>query len=867
MAERKPNSTKKQKQVEIHKQRDMCRVESEDGKYGGYKKDILTENLTDREVMLLICDICKGIMREACLTSSGEQFCSCCEVRDPKSPTTKTNSPLLRSKHAKRPSKQTPNIPVRKMVDSLKCSCPLLERGCKWLSTLEECEEHLDTCGHVRDQCKLGCGAVLQRNELRVHEEEGCPLCIVKCKHCKGDFKLNDMPTHLEVCHKMEVSCKLKCNKIMPRQDMAQHLEQECGFVVEMCNLGCGMEMTRNEIKKHLTDTCVQRLMQCEHCQRDVKFCDMPNHLDVCPKMKVSCELTCGVIMCRKDMIQHLKQECGLVVEICKLGCDMKMTRNEIKKHLTDTCVQRLMQCEHCQRDVKFCDMSPHLDVCPKMKVSCELACGVVLCRSKMAQHLKEECGLVVETCKLGCGKMTRDELKIHVTDTCVQRLIQCEHCQRDVKFCDMPNHLEVCPQMEVSCELTCGVIMCRKDMIQHLKQECGLVVEICKLGCDMKMTRNEIKKHLTDTCVQRLIQCEHCQRDVKFCDMPNHLEVCPQMEVSCELTCGVIMCRKDMTQHLEKECGLMVETCKLGCDMKMTRDELKIHVTDTCVLRLIRCEHCQRDVNFCDMPNHMDACPKMEVSCELACGVIMCREDLNHHLEELCPEKDLACPFVKYSCEVGLLKRKYLSQHLEEKRIEHLELKLNAMEEIILKQSEESKQYREEIRHLKLKLTRLENSFSPITTKCQEELTKQMMTINLNKLSEQINTLCSLNNTTKIEWKIGDITEFIKTVHLPQKHELLSGDILKTYFLKNSICVSFGHKHGSHQTTVIAKFTICLYSNTEMKVMKQYIHETSQFLIGDVKREIAPIPNSDFQELSRIGATDIFLKMYVTIM
>ena len=619
-----------------------------------------------------------------------------------------------------------------------------------------------------------------------MHEEEGCPLCIVKCKHCKGDFKLNDMPTHLEVCHKMEVSCKLKCNKIMPRQDMAQHLEQECGFVVEMCNLGCGMEMTRDELKIHVTDTCVQRLKQCEHCNGDVKFCDMPNHLDVCPKMKVSCELTCGVIMCRKDMTQHLEKECGLVVEICKLGCDMKMTRDEIKKHLTDTCVQRLMQCEHCQRDVKFCDMSPHLDVCPKMKVSCELACGVLLCRSKMTQHLKEECGLVVETCKLGCDmKMTRDELKIHVTDTCVQRLIQCEHCQRDVKFCDMPNHLEVCPQMEVSCELKCKKIMPRQDMAHHLEQECGFVVEMCKLGCGMEMTRNDLKIHETEACEKRLIQCEYCNGDVKFCDMPNH----------------------------------------------------------------------------------MDACPKMEVSCELACGVIMCREDLNHHLEELCPEKDLACPFVKYSCEVGLLKRKYLSQHLEEKRIEHLELKLNAMEEIILKQSEESKQYREEIRHLKLKLTRLENSFSPITTKCQEELTKQMMTINLNKLSEQINTLCSLNNTTKIEWKIGDITEFIKTVHLPQKHELLSGDILKTYFLKNSICVSFGHKHGSHQTTVIAKFTICLYSNTEMKVMKQYIYETSQFLIGDVKREIAPIPNSDFQELSRIGATDIFLKMYVTIM
>ena len=32
--------------------------------------------------------------------------------------------------------------------------------------------------------------------------------------------------------------------------------------------------------------------------------------------------------------------------------------------------------------------------------------------------------------------------------------------------------------------------------------------------------------------------------------------------------------------------------------------------------------------------------------------------------------------------CEIGFIKRKDMSKHLEEKRMEHLELKLNAMEE-----------------------------------------------------------------------------------------------------------------------------------------------------------------------------------------
>ena len=213
--------------VEIHKQRDLCRVQRDvwNGKYGGYRKDILKESLTDRDEMFLICGICKGIMREACLTSSGEQFCSCCEVR--RSQSVIIGKPYL--------SNHTPNEVVRKMVNSLKCSCPLLERGCEWLGTLNDCEEHLETCGYVRDLCKFGCEAVLHRNELRAHEEDNCPYRKVKCEHCNQYFTFCDLTTHHKECPKLKVSCELKCGVVMCREDMAQHLEQECFEKVVMC--------------------------------------------------------------------------------------------------------------------------------------------------------------------------------------------------------------------------------------------------------------------------------------------------------------------------------------------------------------------------------------------------------------------------------------------------------------------------------------------------------------------------------------------------------------------------------------------------------------------------------------------------------
>ena len=305
--------------------RELCLVKGKNGEFLGYKRDILIENLSERDNTMFVCIRCQGIMREVCVSSDGEQFCSCCKKED---------------------EKTHPNIHVNNTILSFKCSCPLIARGCGWLGALGGCQNHLDTCGYVYETCKLRCGVVLQRNELKVHEKENCPQRIVECKHCCEEFKSSDMTKHLDECPKMEVSCELKCGKKLYRGNMAQHLEQECGLVVEMCKLGCGVELTRDELKIHVTDTCLQREIPCEHCGEDFKYCDMTNHLDVCPKMKVSCELGCGVIMCREDMTQHLEVDCPekeLECPFAKYKCEMGLIkRKNMTKHLEEKRIEHL---------------------------------------------------------------------------------------------------------------------------------------------------------------------------------------------------------------------------------------------------------------------------------------------------------------------------------------------------------------------------------------------------------------------------------------------------------------------------------------------------------------------------------------------
>ncbi|KAI6660586.1 TNF receptor-associated factor 4-like [Oopsacas minuta] len=177
--------------------------------YRGYRRDILIEDLSDRMNVFLVCNRCKGIMRDACMSTDGEQFCECCRKQE--------------SLYSEQYEQTIPNAHVRNTVLSLKCSCPLFERGCKWLGILEKCENHLDLCSHVYEKCKLGCGIVLQRHKLKRHV---CEKRKFRETPCQTDFKVSDMPQ--EECPKMALTCELGCGMLICWEDMARHLKEEC---------------------------------------------------------------------------------------------------------------------------------------------------------------------------------------------------------------------------------------------------------------------------------------------------------------------------------------------------------------------------------------------------------------------------------------------------------------------------------------------------------------------------------------------------------------------------------------------------------------------------------------------------------------
>ena len=227
---------------------ELCRVRDKGG-VRGFKKECLKENLSKRDCTFLTCSRCHGILREACNSNSGEQFCLCCKKKE---------------------EKTHPNLQVRNTVLLLKSSCPIHNRGCNWVGNLGDCEKHLEVCGYVHETCKLGCGVVLSRDELRIHTKEICVQRIVVCEYCRENHKFCDLLTHHSMCNKISVPCELGCDKLVIRKNMTKHMDIECGkkeidcpFVQYGCKVGV---IKRKKINQHLEDKKYEHMAMKVNC-------------------------------------------------------------------------------------------------------------------------------------------------------------------------------------------------------------------------------------------------------------------------------------------------------------------------------------------------------------------------------------------------------------------------------------------------------------------------------------------------------------------------------------------------------------------------------------------------------------------------
>ena len=268
----------------------------------------------------------------------------------------------------------------------------------------------------------------------------------------------------------------------------------------------------------------------------------------------------------------------------------------------------------------------------------------------------------------------------------------------------------------------------------------------------------------------------------------------CPIHERGCKWVGNLGECEK----HLEV-CGYVYEMCKIGCGLVFTRDELKIHSKEMCSQRLVLCEHCIAEFKYCDLPTHHNRCCKMPVRCVIGCDKLVIRENMTQHMDTECGENEINCPFLQYGCKVGLIRRKEMNQHLEDRNNEHMVMKVNSLEETVMKQNE-----------------------------------------NISLLSQKMEDLLEggVNNYDMVHWNVEGITDILERNESLTSEEYILSSFRMTFTLiasENILSIGFrilGRQRPIAQLNPRGRFITCLVCHNDRERTLRYTSRT--YMIGE---------------------------------
>ena len=179
------------------------------------------------------------------------------------------------------------------------------------------------------------------------------------------------------------------------------------------------------------------------------------------------------------------------------------------------------------------------------------------------------------------------------------------------------------------------------------------------------------------------------CTKSENGCDWVGELRSLDDHLTTCEYT--FVCCPNKCVGKKKKK---WLENKK---EVGILRRDLDHHLNNECPNRQYQCPHCKVTKRYRYITTtHLDRCPKLEVPCpNIGCGVKVSRCDLPDH-QSKCQFEKVPCKYAKAGCEEEPL-RKDLEQH-ENDTVLHLPLAI----ETVCKQQEEIEELREEVKAVK---------------------------------------------------------------------------------------------------------------------------------------------------------------------
>ncbi|KAJ0009167.1 hypothetical protein NQD34_016582 [Periophthalmus magnuspinnatus] len=204
----------------------------------------------------------------------------------------------------------------------------------------------------------------------------------------------------------------------------------------------------------------------------------------------------------------------------------------------------------------------------PDDKYRCE-KCGLVLVQPRQTECGHRFCNSCITellsrpnpVCPADREPLFPDKI---FRDICCQREIlalkvfcrsETNGCKEQLSLQQLPDHLTVCPFLEVPCPLG---------------------------RCQERMMRKDVPEHLNWKCKHRETSCDFCLCKMPLADLQKHKEtVCPAFPVSCPNLCSSVpLPRSELHVH-QGECPKAQANCpfhRFGCSFKGLKDELKLH-------------------------------------------------------------------------------------------------------------------------------------------------------------------------------------------------------------------------------------------------------------------------------------------------
>ena len=178
-----------------------------------------------------------------------------------------------------------------------------------------------------------------------VLKQKPCPACkeekFVIFSHVRNQREITGLGVH----------CTLKekgCNWSGTLDQLASHLDPDqdnCQYVDTECPLKCMTTVSRKDLEQHLTQQCAQRPFSCRHCSHSGTFQEVTEqHIPKCKYVPMQCPNLCGVTFEREHFQDHIKI-CRLQKLDCdfsSVGCNIESSREDHETHLRDDCQRHL---------------------------------------------------------------------------------------------------------------------------------------------------------------------------------------------------------------------------------------------------------------------------------------------------------------------------------------------------------------------------------------------------------------------------------------------------------------------------------------------------------------------------------------------